>query len=51
MVRKKKDIIKPIVEKPSNDNNKRNLVTSFVTNNINETITKYYTNIDNNSII
>ena len=39
MVRKKKDIIKPVVAKPLNDTEKRNLVTSFVTNSINESVT------------
>lgn len=39
MVRKKKDVVRPVVAKPLNDNQKRNLVTSFVTNNINEAIT------------
>ncbi|MFW2491801.1 hypothetical protein ACN077_25070 [Clostridium chromiireducens] len=44
MVRKKKDVVRPVVAKPLNDNNKRNLVTSFVTNNINETVTDEVTN-------
>ncbi|MCE5219682.1 MAG: hypothetical protein LLF98_00020 [Clostridium sp.] len=39
MVRKKKKVIKPVVAKPLNDTEKRNLVTSFVTNNINENVT------------
>ena len=34
MVRKKKDVIKPVVAKPLNDTHKRNLVTSFVASNI-----------------
>ncbi|NRZ29523.1 hypothetical protein [Clostridium beijerinckii] len=46
MVRKKKDVIKPVVAKPLNDTEKRNLVTSFVTNNINESVSD---NITNNS--
>ncbi|WP_202117524.1 hypothetical protein [Clostridium chromiireducens] len=44
MVRKKKDIIKPVVAKPLNDTEKRNLVTSFVTNSINESATDNDTN-------
>ncbi|MFL0167550.1 hypothetical protein [Candidatus Clostridium helianthi] len=44
MVRKKKDIIKPVVAKPLNDTEKRNLVTSFVTNSINENVTDNDTN-------
>ena len=35
MVRKK-ERIQPVVAKPLNDTEKRNLVTSFVTNNVNE---------------
>lgn len=38
MVRKKKDVVMPVVAKPLNDNQKRNLVTSFVTSNINENV-------------
>ena len=44
MVRKKKDIIKPVVAKPLNDTEKRNLVTNFVTSSINENVTDNDTN-------
>lgn len=58
MVRKKKDVIKPVVAKPLNDAEKRNLVTSFVTNNINDNVTdnvtsnspENITDIDTNNI-
>lgn len=46
MVRKKKEVVKPVVAKPLTDNHKRNLVTSFVTSNIKENVT---TNDTNNS--
>lgn len=39
MVRKKKEPVRPVVAKPLNDTEKRNLVTSFVTNNVNEVVT------------
>lgn len=44
MVRKKKEPVKPVVAKPLNDTEKRNLVTSFVTNNVNEVVTEGVTN-------
>lgn len=44
MVRKKKEIIKPVVAKPLNDTEKRNLVTSFVMNNVNESVSDNGTN-------
>lgn len=50
MVRKKKDIIKPVVAKPLNDTEKRNLVTSFVTNSINESVTDNDTNNSSENI-
>lgn len=50
MVRKKKDIVKPVVAKPLNDNQKRNLVTSFVTNNINETVADDVTNNSSDNV-
>lgn len=43
MVRKKKEEIRPVVAKPLNDIEKRNLVTSFVTNNVNENVTGFVT--------
>jgi ribonuclease HII len=52
MVRKKKEVIQPVVAKPLNDNHKRNLVTSFVTNNIKENVTHNDTNnVSNNSTV
>lgn len=39
MVRKKKEPVRPVIAKPLNDTEKRNLVTSFVTNNVNEVVT------------
>ena len=39
MVRKKKEAIRPVVAKPLNDTEKRNLVTSFVTSNVTENVT------------
>lgn len=48
MVRKKKEPVRPVVAKPLNDTEKRNLVTSFVTNNVNEVVTDNVTkNITN----
>jgi len=40
MVRKKKETIRPVVAKPLNDTEKRNLITSFVTSTVNESVTK-----------
>jgi hypothetical protein len=39
MVRKKKDAVRPVVAKPLDDNHKRNLVTFFVTSNVNKNVT------------
>ena len=50
MVRKKKEAIRPVVAKPLNDTEKRNLVTSFVTNNVNENVTDNVTKYDTNNI-
>ncbi len=50
MVRKKKEAIRPVVAKPLNDTEKRNLVTSFVTNNVNENVTDNVTKDDTNNI-
>jgi len=50
MVRKKKETIRPVVAKPLNDTEKRNLVTSFVTNNVNENVTDNVTNSDTESV-
>lgn len=50
MVRKKKEVMRPVVAKPLNDTDKRNLVTSFVTTNVNEDITNKVNNNDTNSI-
>lgn len=50
MVRKKKEPVRPVVAKPLNDTEKRNLVTSFVTNNVNESVTDNITKNDTNSV-
>lgn len=50
MVRKKKEPVRPVVAKPLNDTEKRNLVTSFVTNNVNEAVTDNITKNDTNNV-
>lgn len=50
MVRKKKEPVRPVVAKPLNDTEKRNLVTSFVTNNVNEVVTDNVTKSDPSSV-
>ena len=50
MVRKKKESIRPVVAKPLNDTEKRNLVTSFVTNSVTEEVTKPVTGIVTNNV-
>lgn len=50
MVRKKKEPIRPVVAKPLNDIEKRNLVTSFVTSNVNEAVTNNVTNDEVNHV-
>ena len=45
MVRKK-EAIKPVVAKPLSDTEKRNIVTSFVTNDVNESVTNSVINKD-----
>ena len=50
MVRKKKEVIKPVVAKPLNDTEKRNLVSSFVTSNVNENVTNDVTKYDTDNV-
>ena len=50
MVRRKKEVIKPVVAKPLNDTEKRNLVTSFVTSNVNENVANNVTKEDTESV-
>jgi hypothetical protein len=50
MVRKKKEAIKPVVAKPLNEIEKRNLVTSFVTNDVNENVTNNTIKNDTNTV-
>lgn len=50
MVRKKKEPIRPVVAKPLNDTEKRNLVTSFVTNNVNENKNNNVTQNDTDNV-
>lgn len=50
MVRKKKEPVRPVIAKPLNDTEKRNLVTSFVTNNVNEVVTDDVTKNTTNKV-
>lgn len=50
MVRKKKEPIRPVVAKPLSDTEKRNLVTSFVTSNVNEIVNDDVTKNDTNNV-